>query len=161
MRLIVFLSVDFLYFKNPISTCRFGHILPSYQTLQLGAALGLTRFAIMLGILQHPLHMAAELPEDIVKRQVWYSRSATYFDQHYEKICYFFAYAKTKTQIGCTVTVQLISVFVFTTQVGKSLLFLNPKFQIDKPLSIFCNYTAWFKLDLVGNLTTRFILLFS
>ena len=85
MRLIVFLSVDFPCFKNPISTCRFGHILPSYQTLQLGAALGLTRFAIMLGILQHPLHMAAELPEDIVKRQVLYSRSATYFEPYMKK----------------------------------------------------------------------------
>lgn len=47
----------------------FGHMLPSYQTIQLGAALGLTRFAIMLGLLQHPLYMAAGVSEETVKRQ--------------------------------------------------------------------------------------------
>ena len=50
--------------------CRFGHILPSYQTIQLGAALGLTRFAIMLGLLNHPLFTVAGMAEDTVKRQV-------------------------------------------------------------------------------------------
>ena len=45
-------------------------MLPSYQTIQLGAALGLTRFAIMLGLLQHPLYMAAGVSEETVKRQV-------------------------------------------------------------------------------------------
>ena len=38
------------------------------------------------------------------------------------------AYAKTKTQISCAVTAQLISVFVFTTQIVQSLFFLNPNF---------------------------------
>ena len=37
------------------------------------------------------------------------------------------AYAKTKTQISCAVTAQLISVFVFASQIGKSP-FLNPEF---------------------------------
>ena len=39
------------------------------------------------------------------------------------------AYAKTKTQISCAVTAQLISVFVFATQIVQSLFFLNPEFQ--------------------------------
>ena len=42
-----------------------------------------------------------------------------------------FAYdAKTKTQINCAVTVQLISLFVFATlMILQSLYFLNPEFQ--------------------------------
>ena len=40
-----------------------------------------------------------------------------------------FAHAKTKTQISCAVTAQLISAFVFTTQIVESLFFLNPKGQ--------------------------------
>ena len=48
----------------------------------------------------------------------------------------FFAYAKTKTQISCAVTAQLISAFVFATQVVQSLIFLNPKakFYVGPPL---------------------------
>ena len=41
----------------------------------------------------------------------------------------FYAYAKTKMQISCAVTTQLISAFVFATRIEQSLLFLNPKFQ--------------------------------
>ena len=40
-----------------------------------------------------------------------------------------FVYAKTKTQISCTVTAQLICAFVFATWMVQSLYFLNPKFQ--------------------------------
>ena len=40
-----------------------------------------------------------------------------------------FAYAKTKTQISCAVTAQLISAFVFAIWILQSLFFLNPKFQ--------------------------------
>ena len=40
-----------------------------------------------------------------------------------------FAYEKTKAQISCSVTAQLISALVFATQIVKSLFFLNPKFQ--------------------------------
>ena len=43
---------------------------------------------------------------------------------------FFFAYAKTKTQISCAVTAQLISAFVFATRIVQSLYFLNPKFQV-------------------------------
>ena len=32
-------------------------------------------------------------------------------------------------QIICVVTAQLISIFIFATQIGQSLFFLNPKFQ--------------------------------
>ena len=40
-----------------------------------------------------------------------------------------FAYWKTKPQISCAVTAQLISAFVFATRIVQSLFFLNPKFQ--------------------------------
>ena len=39
------------------------------------------------------------------------------------------AYAKTKTQISCAVTAQLISAFVFAEGIVQFLFFLNPKFQ--------------------------------
>ena len=45
-----------------------------------------------------------------------------------------FAYAKTKTQISCAITAQLISAFVFATRIVKSLYFLNPKFQASSHL---------------------------
>ena len=52
----------------------------------------------------------------------------------YSKICdnlrrESIAYAKTKAQISCAVTAQLISAFVFTTSIIHFLFFLNPKFQ--------------------------------
>ena len=37
--------------------------------------------------------------------------------------------AKTKPQISCAVTAQLITAFVFATQIVQSLFFLYPKFQ--------------------------------
>ena len=40
-----------------------------------------------------------------------------------------FVYAKTKAQISCAVTAQLISALVFATWIVLSLFFLNPKFQ--------------------------------
>ena len=45
-----------------------------------------------------------------------------------------FAYAKTKAQISCAVTAQLISTFVFATRIVQILLNLNPKFQASSPL---------------------------
>ena len=45
-----------------------------------------------------------------------------------------FAYAKTKTQISCLVTAQLISAFVFATQIVQFLFFLNLKFQASNHL---------------------------
>ena len=39
------------------------------------------------------------------------------------------AYVKTEVQIICIGTAQLISAFVFTTQIIQSLYFLHPKFQ--------------------------------
>ena len=44
----------------------------------------------------------------------------------HEKTC-FLAYAKTKEQISCMVTAQLISAFVFTTWILKAIYFLNAK----------------------------------
>ena len=46
----------------------------------------------------------------------------------------FFAYAKTKPQISCAVTAQLISAFVFATQIVQSLFILNSKFQASSHL---------------------------
>ena len=45
-----------------------------------------------------------------------------------------FAYAKTKTQISCAITAQLISVFVFATWLVQSLFYLNPNFQASSHL---------------------------
>ena len=45
-----------------------------------------------------------------------------------------YAYAKTKAQISCAVTAQLISAFAFATQIVQVLFFLNPKFQASNHL---------------------------
>ena len=45
-----------------------------------------------------------------------------------------FAYAKTKKQISCAVTVQLISAFVFAIRIVQSLYYENPKFQASSQL---------------------------
>ena len=46
-----------------------------------------------------------------------------------------FAFAKTKTQISCAVTAQLISAFIFAKQIVQSIFmyFLNPEFQASSP----------------------------
>ena len=55
-----------------------------------------------------------------------------------------FAYAKTKTQISCAVTAQLISAFVFAIRIVQSLFYLNPKFQAS-------NHLLWlYSLECVG-----------
>ena len=60
-----------------------------------------------------------------------------------------FAYVKTKLQISCAVTTQLINDFVFTTQIKQSLFFLNPKFQAS-------SYILWLHSpDLVRNREDR------
>ena len=64
-----------------------------------------------------------------------------------------FAYAKTKAQISCVVIAQLISAFVFATQIVQSLYFLNTNF---KSLAIFCVCTARLALDLAGIPEDRF-----
>ena len=48
----------------------------------------------------------------------------------------FFAYAKIKVQISCTVTAQMICAFVFATYIvqGWSPYFLNPKFQASRAM---------------------------
>ena len=48
------------------------------------------------------------------------------------------AYAKTKAQISCAVTAQLISAFVFDTRIVQFLFFLNSKFQAsNNPLCLY------------------------
>ena len=54
-----------------------------------------------------------------------------------------FTYVKTKAQISCSVTGQLIIAFVFATKIVQSLYLLNPKFQasshllwLDKPVCV-------------------------
>ena len=54
-------------------------------------------------------------------------------EPHQEKTG-FLAYAKTKLQISFTVTVKLISTFVFTTRIVQFLFFLNPKSQVSSHL---------------------------
>ena len=55
------------------------------------------------------------------------------YEPRHEKTC-FFAYEKTKPQISCAVTAQLISAFVFATQVAQPIDFLNLKFQASRHL---------------------------
>ena len=50
------------------------------------------------------------------------------FEPHHEKT-YFMYVAKTKAQISCMVTTQLISVIVLATYIVQFFYFLNPKFQ--------------------------------
>ena len=64
-----------------------------------------------------------------------------------------FAYAKKKTQISCAVTAQLISAFVFASQIEPSILFLHPVFKL---LPLFCDCADQFLSDLVGNLEDWF-----
>ena len=52
---------------------------------------------------------------------------------------FFFAYAKTKTQISFAMTAKLISAFVFATWIIQSLYFLNLKFQASN--HILCLYS--------------------
>ena len=54
-------------------------------------------------------------------------------EPRYEKTV-FFSYAKTKTQISCAVTAQLISAFVLAIRIVQSIYFLNPKFQASSHL---------------------------
>ena len=63
-----------------------------------------------------------------------------------------FECAKTKAQISCIVTMQLISAFVFAIKIVLSLYFLN-----FKPLAIFCDCTARSVFDLVRNTKTGFL----
>ena len=52
------------------------------------------------------------------------STQGNVYDLQHEKIS-FFDYAKTKVQISCALTAQLIRAFVFTTWIVQSLFFLN------------------------------------
>ena len=56
-----------------------------------------------------------------------------------------FAYGKTKVQISCVVTVQLISVFIFTTKTVQCFYFLNPKLRASSHL-------VWLSNQFVSNL---------
>ena len=66
-------------------------------------------------------------------------------ERHHENSI--FAYAKTKAQISCAVTAQLISAFVFTTHIVQFLLHLYPKFQASSHLlwmhRPFCVRPGW------------------
>ena len=74
-------------------------------------------------------------------------KSDKLYEPHLEKTS-FLNMRKTKAQISCAVTAQLIIAFVFATQVAQSFYFLNPKFQAFNHLlrlySLVC-------VDLVGN----------
>ena len=75
-----------------------------------------------------------------------------------------FVNAKTKAQISCAVTAQLISAFVFATRIVQYSSSSN--IQNFKFLAIFCDCTGRFVSNLVGNPEDRFsgvaaILLFT
>ena len=61
-----------------------------------------------------------------------------------------FAYAKTKSQISCTVTARLISAFVFAACIVFNIPLLS-KSEISSLLTILCGSTARFVSDLIGN----------
>ena len=54
---------------------------------------------------------------------------------------------ENKGQISYAITAQLISVFVFATQIVQFLFYLNRNF---KHLACFCELKGWFVSDLVG-----------
>ncbi|KAL5015361.1 hypothetical protein ScPMuIL_009631 [Solemya velum] len=47
----------------------FGQLIPSFQTLQLGAAIGLSRLALIFGMIQHPLAEVGGLSDEVKNRQ--------------------------------------------------------------------------------------------
>ena len=51
------------------AVARFGQLIPTYQSLQLGAALGMTRLGLLLGVLKQPL-IDTHLEDSIISRQV-------------------------------------------------------------------------------------------
>ena len=67
----------------------------------------------------------------------------------------FLKYAKTKAQIRSAVTTQLISTFVFKVHVRVMPLLSKPEI-FKKLLTIFCDCTDRFVLDLVRNPKTPF-----
>jgi len=47
------------------------HLVPSFQSMQLAAAVGLARLALLIGLLDQPISGSlTELPVDVVRRQV-------------------------------------------------------------------------------------------
>ncbi|XP_061174489.1 uncharacterized protein LOC133183563 [Saccostrea echinata] len=46
----------------------FGNLIPSFQSMQLGAALGLVRLALLVGLINQPL-TGTNIPEDVINRQ--------------------------------------------------------------------------------------------
>ena len=55
-----------------------------------------------------------------------------------KKTCFFCINAKTKVQISCAVTTQLVSAFAFTIWIVRSHYFLNLKFQASSHLLWLC-----------------------
>ena len=100
------------------------------RSIQENPAVDLTKFPD-----QYPVPVPAKLPSNNTKYNlVYFDLETTGLGKYclneprHEKTG-FFAYAKTRPQISCAVTAQLISIFVLATQIVQSLFFLNPKFQ--------------------------------
>ena len=83
---------------------------------------------------------------------IWSLDMESIIEPPYEKTG-FLHMRKTKTQISCTVTAQLISAFVFDTQIAQSLYFLNMKFQTSSHLVWSCG--TWSETPKTGFLTMR------
>ena len=76
-----------------------------------------------MNIIRHFLHEAAStFLFASMEEEAWSKKN--FYDMNR-----IFAYAKTKPQISCAVTAQVISAFVFATRIVQFLFFLNPKFQ--------------------------------
>ena len=109
-----------------------------------------TLFGLSVKLSKHKvLNLANTSPFQLFLKMLTFLHS-TNEPRHENRI---FAYVKTKMQISFAVTAKLISAFVFAIRIVKSRYYLNPKF---KPLAIFCDCTARFVWDLVGNREDRF-----
>ena len=80
----------------------------------------------MLQVETHPLFQYFHAPANKLSADCC-MKDKSFFASLREKRS--FAYAKTKAQISCAVTAQLISTFVFATQQVQSLFFFSTKFQ--------------------------------
>ena len=84
---------------------------------------GICSFGSFVPIEYEIYHVKHEL--NIVGKKFYIS--LTKYEPRYEKTA--FLHMKTKMQITCAVTAQLISAFVFAIRIVPSLYYLNPKFQ--------------------------------
>ena len=145
-----------VYSFNLHHTCNI-HVLPKKDGTRYNTMDKYLNFSIPFKSVQkHTMHKSCKESSLVF---YYLEETAIFLDQvrtcpissepRHEKTC-FFAFAKTKAQISCAVTTQLISAFVFATWIVlQPLYLLNQKFQAS------C-CTTRFVSDLVGNPKDRF-----